>query len=131
MLVSEDLTPIECERKLRALVTAMSQAQSELRSARDAEVDKKHEYEAAKRRAFLSADCPKPTRGGYTVADREVWVDDRCAEEQRAYDIATARREAARDHLQTVRDQSMIVLGLLRSVTTAYQLSGSSQHEGV
>jgi hypothetical protein len=120
----EDLTPIDCERRLRALVTDMSRAQIELRNARDAEVERKHEYEAAKRRAFLSAECPKPTRGGFTVADREVWVDDQCAVEQRAYDIAMARREAAKDHLQTVRDQSMIVLGLLRSVTTAYAVSG-------
>lgn len=127
----EDLTPIECERKLRALVTQMSQAQAELRQARDAEVDRRHEYEAAKRRAFLSAECPKPVRGGLTVADREVWVDDRCAEEQRAYDIATARREAAKDHLQTVRDTSMVVMALLRSVSTAYALSGTNQHEGV
>jgi len=120
----EDLTPIDCERRLRALVTDMSRAQTELRNARDAEVNLKHDYEAAKRRAFLSAECPKPTRGGHTVADREVWVDDQCADEQRKYDIATARREAAKDHLQTVRDQSMIVLGLLRSVTTAYAVSG-------
>jgi len=127
----EDLTPIDCERRLRSLVTQMSQAQTELRNARDAEVDRKHEYEAAKRRAFLSADCPKPTRGGFTVADREVWVDDACAEEQRAYDIATARREAAKDHLQTIRDQAMVVMSLLRSVSTAYALSGTNQHEGV
>lgn len=127
----EDLTPIECERKLRNLVTQMSQAQAELRNARDAEVDAKHDYEAAKRRAFLSADCPKPTRGGHTVADREVWVDDQCADEQRAYEIAVARREGARDHLQTIRDTSMVVMALLRSVSTAYALSGTNQHEGV
>lgn len=127
----EDLTPIDCERRLRTYVTEMSKAQAELRSARDAEVERKHEYEAAKRRAFLSADCPKPARGGFTVADREVWVDDQCANEQRAFDIATARREAAKDHLQTVRDQAMVVMSLLRSVSTAYQLSGTTQHEGV
>lgn len=129
--MTEDLTPIECERKLRALVTAMSQAQAELRAARDLEVDLKHEYEGAKRRAFLSADCPKPTRGGHTVADREVYVDDACAEEQRKYEIATARREGAKDHLQTVRDQAMVVMSLLRSVTTAYHVSGSGRIEGV
>ena len=129
--MGEDLTPVECERKLRGLVTAMSQAQTELRNARDTEVDRKHEFEAAKRRAFLSAECPKPTRGGFTVADREVWVDDACAGEQRAYDIATARREAARDHMQTVRDQAMTVMALLRSVSTAYALSGTNQQEGV
>lgn len=125
------LTPVDCEQRLRVLVGEMTRAQLELARARDAEVDRKHEYEAAKRRAFLSADCPKPTRGGHTVADRDVWVDDRCADEQRAFDIATARREAAKDHLQVIRDQSMVVMSLLRSTMTAYQLAGSSQHEGV
>lgn len=129
--MTEDLTPIECERKLRGLVTAMSQAQLELRNARDAEVDKKHEYEAEKRRAFLSPECPKPTRGGLTVADREVYVDGAAADAQRAYDIATARREAAKDHLMVIRDQAMVVMSLLRSVSTAYNLSGTTQHEGV
>jgi hypothetical protein len=124
--MSDDLTPIDCERRLRALVTEMTRAQTELRNARDAEVDRKHEYEAAKRRAFLSAEAPKPTRGGTTVADREVWVDAQCADEQRAYDIAVARREAAKDHLQTIRDQSMVVMALLRSISTAYNVSGVS-----
>lgn len=122
--MTEDLTPIDCERRLRALVTDMSQAQTELRNARDDEVKKKHEYEAVKRSAFLSAECPRPARGGFTVADREVYVDNACADEQRAYEIATARREGAQDHLRTVDKQAMIVLGLLRSVTTAYAVSG-------
>lgn len=120
------LTPAAAERRLVALDNAMTAAELQLRRARDAEVDKKHEYEAAKRRAFLSAECPKPTRGGYTVADREVWVDDQCAEEQRAYDIATAAREAAQDHHRTVRDQAMVAMALLRSVSTAFNMSGVS-----
>ena len=118
------LTPVSAEKRLVALDTAMTQAELALRRARDTEVTKKHEYEAAKRRAFLSAECPKPTRGGHTVADRDVWVDDRCADEQRAYDIATAAREGALDHHRTVRDQAMVAMALLRSVTTAYNVSG-------
>ena len=129
--MNEPLTPADCEQRLRALVNAMTRAQSELRDARDTEVNLRHEYEAAKRRAFLSADCPKPTRGGHTVADRDVWVDDRCADEQRAFDIATTRREAARDYLNVIRDQATVVMALLRSVNTAFSLSGTSQHEGV
>jgi hypothetical protein len=118
------LTPVMAEKRLVALDTAMTQAELALRRARDAEVEKKHTYEAAKRRAFLSTECPRPTRGGHTVADRDVWVDDRCADEQRAYDIATAAREGAQDHHRTVRDQAMVAMALLRSVTTAYNVSG-------
>jgi hypothetical protein len=120
------LTPVAAERRLLQLDTAMTQAELQLRRARDAEVEKKHEYEAAKRQAFLSAGCPKPTRGGFTVADREVWVDDACAEEQRTYDVAVAAREGALDHHRTVRDQAMVAMALLRSVTTAYNMSGVS-----
>ena len=120
------LTPEAAERRLLTLDNQMTQAELRLREARDREVDAKHVWEAAKRRAFLSADCPKPTRGGYTVADRDVYVDDQCADEQRAYDIATAAREAAQDHHRTVRDQAMVAMALLRSVTTAYQMSGVS-----
>ena len=119
-------TPAAAESRLRYLDNEMTKAELRLREARDAEVDRKHEYEAAKRRAFLSAECPKPTRGGYTVADREVWVDDQCADEQRAYDIAVAAREAAQDHHRTVRDQAMVAMALLRSGSTAFNMSGVS-----
>lgn len=118
------LTPVAAEKRLVQLDNAMTQAELALRRARDTEVAKKHEYEAAKRRAFLSAECPKPARGSLTVADRDVWVDDRCADEQRAYDIAVAAREGALDHHRTVRDQAMVAMALLRSVTTAYNMSG-------
>lgn len=120
------LTPVAAERRLLQLDNDMTLAELALRRARDAEVEKKHTFEAAKRRAFLDPGCPKPTRGGYTVADREVWVDDRCADEERAYDIATAAREGAQDHHRTVRDQAMVAMALLRSVTTAYNMSGVS-----
>jgi hypothetical protein len=125
------LTPVAAERRLLQLDNEMTLAELALRRARDAEVDKKHEYEAANRRAFLDAACPRPSRGGHTVADREVWVDDRCAEEQRAHDIAIAARQGAYDHLETVGKQAMVCMALLRSVTTAYNMSGTNQQEGV
>ena len=125
-MTGHPLTPEDAERRLLALDNEMTLAELALRRARDAEVEKKHTYEAAKRRAFLSAECPKPSRGGYTVADRDVWVDDRCAVEQRAYDIAAAAREGAQDHHRTVRDQAMVAMALLRSVSTAFNMSGVS-----
>lgn len=127
----EDLTPLDCERKLRAIVNEMSRAEKELRLARDKEIDKKHEYQAAKRAAFLSKDCPRPTRGGYTVADREVWVDDQAAKEERDYDTAVARRQDAKDHLDTVKEQANSVQSLLRSAWKAFELGVTTQHEGV
>ena len=127
----EDLMPIDCERKLRSLVNEMARAERALRKARDSEIEKKHLYQAAKRVAFQSPECPKPSRGGFTVADREVWVEGQCADEERAYDDAVADREDARDHLFTVREQATSVQSLLRSTWKAFELSGTTQHEGV
>lgn len=120
------LTPVAAEQRLVALDTAMTQAELALRRARDAEVAAKHAYEAARRNAGFDKDCPRVERGGATVDMRKQWIDDRCAREQRDYDIKTAAREAAQDHHRTVRDQAMIAMALLRSVTTAYNMSGVS-----
>lgn len=127
----EDLMPIDCERKLRSLVNEMTRAERALRKARDHEIDLKHLHKAARRVAFQSPECPTPSRGGYTVADREVWVEGQCATEERAYDDAVADREDAKDHLFTVREQATSVQSLLRSTWKAFEISGTTQHEGV
>lgn len=120
------LTPVAAENRLLQLDTAMTQAELALRRARDAEVEAKHVWESARRRAGFDKDCPRVERGGATVDVRKQWIDDKCATEQRAYDIAVAGREAAQDHHRTVRDQAMVAMALLRSVTTAYNMSGVS-----
>lgn len=120
------LTPVAAEQRLLQLDNAMTQAELHLRRARDAEVTAKHTYEAARRRASFDKDCPRVERGGATVDMRKQWIEDRCADEGRDYDIKTAAREAAQDHHRTVRDQAMVAMALLRSVTTAYNMSGVS-----
>lgn len=125
------LTPVAAEKRLVALDNEMTRAELDLRRARDAEVEAQHAYEAARRRAGFDKDCPRVERGGATVDMRKQWIEDQCAEEGRTYDIKTAAREAAQDHHRTVRDQAMVAMALLRSVSVAYSMSGSSQHEGV
>lgn len=120
------LTPVAAEKRLLDLDNQMTQAELALRRARDAEVEAKHAYEAARRRAGFDRDCPRVERGGATVDMRKQWIEDRCADEGRTYDIKTAAREAAQDHHRTVRDQAMVAMALLRSVTTAYNMSGVS-----
>jgi len=77
---AEALTPLDIEAKLRQLVNDLTRAQAALRQARDLEVDARHEYERARRRALLSDKSPKVTRGGYTVAEQSAWVDEQCAD---------------------------------------------------
>lgn len=120
------LTPVAAERRLVTLDTEMTKAELALRRARDEEVNAKHTYEAARRQAGFHKDCPLVARGGATVDMRKQWIDDQCAAQQRAYDLKTAAREAAQDHHRTVRDQAMVAMALLRSVTTAYNMSGVS-----
>ena len=66
------LTPLDIERRLRGLVTDLTRAQQALRQARDLEVDARHEYDRARRKALLSEKSPKVTRGGYTVAEQSA-----------------------------------------------------------
>jgi hypothetical protein len=120
----EPLTPLQVERRLRGLVTELSKAKTDLEQARNDEVDAKHAYQSARRRALLSADCPKVTRGGYTTAERDAWVDEQVAELEKVFDLAEVKRKTAEDHLRTVRDQSVVVTALAKSVNTAYQMAG-------
>jgi multidrug efflux pump subunit AcrA (membrane-fusion protein) len=122
---SEPLTPVAIEAKLRHLVGELTRAQSALAQARDLEVDAKHEHDRARRRALLSEKSPKVTRGGYTTAERDAWVDEQVADLRFKYDRAIVTRESAQDHLRVLRDQAEIVRSLGASVRQAYELAGS------
>ena len=126
--MSDDLTtPVGIESRLRQLVTDLAVSQQALAKTRDDEVRAKHAYGAAKRRHLLSPECPKVTRGGYTTAERDAWVDEKAKEECWKYELAEAKREAAQDHLRVVRDQAMVVMSLNSSVRTAYNVAGSGR----
>lgn len=125
--MSDLTTPAGIEDRLRQLVNDLARAQMTLAGVRDVEVDAKHVYEAAKRQALFSPNCPKVARGGYTTADRDAWVDEQAKVERRQYDLAVAKREAAQDLLRVVRDQAMVVMALANSVRTAYAVAGSGR----
>lgn len=125
MSTPEPLTPLSVEAKLRQLVNDLTRAQIILRDARDDEVDARHEYERAKRRALLSDKSPKVTRGGYTVAEQSAWVDEECADLKFKADKATVVREAAQDKLRVLLAQAEIVRSLGASVRQAYDLAGT------
>jgi len=124
--MTDSLTPVQVEAKLRQLVTQLAQAQAALRQARDLEVDARHEYDRARRRAILSDKSPKVTRGGYTVAEQTAWVEQQCEDLKFAADKATVIREAAVDHLRVLLAQAEIVRSLGASVRQAYELAGTA-----
>lgn len=120
----EALTPVQVEQRLRYLHNELTRAQVVLRNARDAEVNAKHAFESKQRRALLSKDCPKVTRGGYTTAERDAWVALQVEEEQQVFDLAEVARRAAEDYLRMTRDQGVLVASLARSVNQAYAMAG-------
>lgn len=123
----DSLTPVSVEQKLRTLVNDLGRARVALAQARDLEVDARHEYKRAKRRALLSGEAPKVSRGGVTTAERDAWAEERAGDLEYAYDRATAVREAAQDHLRTLRDQAECVRSLGASVRMSYELAGVGQ----
>lgn len=118
------LTPVSIEAKIRSIFNDMTRAQKALADARDEEVAAKHAFERTHRRALLSGDCPKVTRGGYTTAERDAWVDEQCAPVREAYELAEVKRKAAEDHLRTLFQQGTLAAVLAKSVHQAYSLSG-------
>lgn len=124
-MTAEPLTPVATEQKLRQLVNDLGRAQVALSVARDAEVDAKHALNRARRRALLSAECPKITRGGWSAAERDAWVSDRVTDLEEAYDRAVVVRESAQDHLRVLRDQAECVRSLNASVRLAYGMAGA------
>lgn len=119
-----DLGPAQIEGKMRDLVNALALAQKDLARIRDEEVAAKHKWEAARRQAWHDPDCPKPTRGGFTVADRDEWIAARVVTEQHVYDYCVSKREAATDHLRTLRDQAVLVSALSKSVQASMSFAG-------
>ncbi|MEU7170372.1 hypothetical protein ABZ949_02625 [Micromonospora tulbaghiae] len=118
-------TPVDAENAMRWVLRAMHDAQQQLREMRDAEVEAKHAHESARRNAFFSPDCPKPERGGFTVADREAFVEREAAAERRAYELATAAREAAQDRLRVLNSQSVVLAALNKNVQAAFNVVGA------
>jgi hypothetical protein len=129
----EALTPLDVERKLRALVNDLTRAQAELREARDAEVDAKHAWDRGRRRALLSGECPKVTRNGWTTSERDAWVDDQVGDLRFDYDRATVVREAAVDRLRVLMAQAELVRSLGSQRATSVRLrreGGLMPHSG-
>lgn len=120
----EPWTPVDAENALRWVLRAMHDAARKLADLRDAEVAAKHSYEGARRLAFFDRDCPKPERGGYTVADREAWIERATAVARQEYELATAAKEAAQDHLRTLNSQSVVLAALAKNVQQTYAVVG-------
>lgn len=122
----EAMSPIGIENWLRTCVTELTNAERDLRTARDEETNADIAYRSAHRRAMFNPDCPKVTRGGYTTAERDAWVDEQCAFQWQQYRLAMTKRESAQDSLRTKRDIATAVQSIGALVRTAYNLAGAA-----
>jgi hypothetical protein len=118
------LTPIEAERRMRFLQNEMSRVRKLLQVAREDELKAKHAWEKSKRRTVLIGGGPKVSRGGHTVLDRDMWLDEECGDLREVYEFAKANREAAKEHLETLYQQGMLANRLSKSVEQTYGMSG-------
>lgn len=121
-----DLTPVDVERRLIQLVTQITHAQQELRSARDTETETEITYKKARLVAAHRDDCPRPVRGGPTVAERDEWIHRATFAEWTDYRRAETARDIAQDALRTVLAVAEVVRSLGSSVRTAYSMAGTA-----
>ena len=122
-------TPIGAEAALQALSEALERGRVGLAQASDAEVEAELARDAARRALVLSDECPRAgVFGGVrvTVAERDAWIDDRIVDEERAFRLAKAAREAAEKYLSVVGKQLSAQQSINRSVGQGYGTSTGS-----
>lgn len=119
-----DLTPVDIEAKLRAIVNEVYAAQKELRRAREAEVDAEYDYRVAKLHAADSA--PRPERGRVTVAERDEHIEANSIDSWKLFREATVAREVAQDQVRALQVAASAVQTLSASVRQAFSLAGVS-----
>lgn len=121
---AEPLSLQDAERQMRWVLRAMWDAKKLLEELRTTEVSIKHEFERAKRRAMLSADCPKVGRGSATVADRDCWVDEQVAADRERFELAQVSTQAAKDHVSTLQSQAVVIASLSKLVQQVHGVAG-------
>lgn len=124
---ADPLSLIDAERQMRWVLRAMWDAKQALEFLRNDEVSVKHEFERARRKAALSDDCPRVTRGGFTVADREVWIDEQVAADRERFELAQVATQAAKDHAHTLQSQAVVMASLSKLVQQVHGTIGASR----
>lgn len=122
--------PPGAEAALTSFSDQLEAARLALAEKRDQEVQAKQAWSKAKRRARFSAECPRAgTFDGVRVLkdDVDAWIDDQCADEELAYELAKTARQAAKDHHETLRTQGSLAQTLSKSVADAYRGTGGQR----
>ncbi len=112
-------TPPGTEAALQSLIDALDGARVELEAAVNAETDAELTRDAAYRKWMLQA--PPVRRNEWTVGERDAWVADHVADEERAFRLAKVARQAAQKKLDILRSQLSAQQSISRSVGDSYR----------
>lgn len=113
-------TPVTARARVLRYGSMVTQAELDLKRAREAEVEAMRILRKAKVVAQLSPDAPKVVRGGATVADKLAWVEQAVEDERFALDLATVMRQAAWDHYQRIDKQASLAQSILKSIDNSF-----------
>lgn len=117
----EALNPVEIERKVTQAVNALFYGQKEFATRRDAMTQAEIKLLRARRIAAAREDCPRPARGGVTVAERESWIQAAVGPELEDQLLAESALDIAQSSLRVNRDILSGLQTLARSVDSAYR----------
>jgi hypothetical protein len=120
----DPLSLMDSQRQQRWALRAMWEAKKLLASTRDEEVEAETVYLSARRRAFFHVDCPVVVRGGVTTAERDAWVDDQVGDLEAKWKLAKAATQAAKDHMDTLRAQAILIAGLAKTTQQIHAGAG-------
>lgn len=122
-----DMTPVDIEREINRLKNATTGVYRDLQQARRDEVDAKHRFKRANTVAIGRADCPRVSRTGVTVADRDAWLYEQVGDEEYAADMAEVSRKNAEDAVRELHLKASLTQTEARSVFQAYGMAGRGE----
>lgn len=117
-------SPVDVERRLIELITAITLAQKDLAGRRNQEVQRESLHRQAVTRVSHDPNCPVVRRGETTVAEREEWISERTQSEWQHWAFARTERDIAVDNMRALQTQASLVQTLASSVRQAYSVSG-------
>jgi hypothetical protein len=120
----DPLSLMDSQRQQRWALRAMWEAKKQLAAVRDEEVEAEAAYLSARRRAFFHEDCPVVVRGGVTTGERDAWVDDQVGDLEMKWKLAKAATQAAKDHMDTLRAQAILIAGLAKTTQQIHAGAG-------
>jgi len=123
-------TPPGAEAALQSFSGALEPARRALADAADEEVEAELARDAARRYWLLSDECLKA--GVFdgvrvTVAERDAWVEEKIAGEERAFRLAREKRKAAAKALDVLGRQASYQQTISKSVGDSYRGTGGDR----